>query len=120
MPRNPVIQVSCEPSLYDKICTYKSTHNHTTEASAVRELLELALQVIERSGDHPTVSNRKILEEILKLTIRNSCINNHTFFSTFKSDEELKNCNQSNSKKSELYELADTHMNKFLAGNKMS
>ena len=82
MARNPVLQISCEPNLYDKICTYKEQKRHTTDAAAVRESIEFTLKAIEFSEHKDGVSNRDILEKIFSLVAESNLLNQHTFYNS--------------------------------------
>ena len=66
MARNPVIQISSSPSLYNQVEAYQNKIGASSLADAGRELLEFALLIKERtSEDDDSRTNRELMEQIL-------------------------------------------------------
>lgn len=78
MARNPIIQVTCPPSLYQRLETYKNKTPHASMSDVGRELLEFALLIKERTDDSEARTNRELMEEILlKLCVNEEMLKNN-------------------------------------------
>lgn len=65
MARNPIIQVTCPPSLYTRLENYRNKTPHASMSDIGRELLDFALLIKERSEEADSRTNRELMEQML-------------------------------------------------------
>lgn len=83
MGRNKVVQVPCDAELYDKIAAYRDKKGLSKDAAAARELILLALRILEHSEDKEELSTRELMEVILEYTVKGFYQGGLTFYQTF-------------------------------------
>lgn len=86
MSRSKVVQVPCDADLYEKLAAYRDKKGLTKDAAAARELIALALRILEHSEDKEVLSTRELMEAILEYTVKGFYQGGLTFYQTF--DEE--------------------------------
>jgi len=116
MARNYVLQVTCDEKLKSAIAKYQNENEIKTMSEAGKKLIEFALRIIENSNEKEGVSNRELMEEILKITQYNLLTTNVVHGQTF--DIENLNKNKANASKlrEELQKNAENRVNVFLQG----
>ncbi|AEG13609.1 hypothetical protein Sbal175_4398 (plasmid) [Shewanella baltica BA175] len=65
MARNKMIQVSCEPLIYEKVEAYRNLNKLSSDASAMRQLALIGLRSLESEPVKGRPSDRDLLESIL-------------------------------------------------------
>lgn len=65
MARNKMIQVSCEPLIYEKVKQYRNVNKLSSDASAMRQLALIGLSSLDREPVKGMPTDRDLLESIL-------------------------------------------------------
>lgn len=117
MSRNKVLQVPCDAELYDKIAAYRDEKGLTKDAAAARELIVLALRILEHSEDKDELSTRELMETILEYTVKGFYQGGLTFYQTFDEAELGGDMSTKKQHRSINQDKAMTKVADILAGN---
>lgn len=118
MARNPVIQVPCDRNLFGKVEAYKAEKGYGSNAEAGRALWEFAFQILEVDSEDNTVSNREILEELVRITKLNLSLSNLIHTQTFDVKNFQGNKSSSAAVREDLKKVVESKVESFLEGKK--
>ncbi len=114
MARNQVLQFSCSDKLKKDIERYQNEKKLDTTAEATRELLEFALRILLNSKENEGVTNRELMEEVLRLVQYTSMTTNVVHGQTFNMDHLVKNKSAASELRTQLKEDAESKVAGFL------
>jgi len=116
MARNHVLQISCNEKLKQDILSYQKEKQLDTLSEAGRELITFALRVLSNPKADEGVSNRMLMEEILRVAQYNSMTTNVVHGQTFDMNHLNENKIAASTLRAKLKTGAESKVGDFLNG----